>query len=398
MKKSLIVFAHAYDSVPPEQIAPLEKFDMSNVGKYSSRLVRYWRKLDLLTCYMSVLGLFFSILEYELSYSDHRTHKNCKQSNINTLRYLTLLTSIFATFFAYSRYRTQSRFYKIQLKNPYKEHYKHLYSRSYLLKLVFIIECLILWLFPYPSLDSGVYFYQASNYIDPENLDRNYSICYTNSEILLVIMSLRFYFLVKCALNNSSYRDIFSTYYCNKFNTRAGFRFAMKSLIAGHQYFLIFVVILPSILILAQLLRIFERPNMHYSDLNFNDYSNSIWCLLTTMSTIGYGDFYPTTYGGRTVCIISTFWGGFSLSWVIIVISDWVYLSPEEEKALEKIEQLRKNPEKSLSIGMSILSSKSIMDQSVSYEPRGKRTLNTFYQKLFEFETKLNQKLANKLN
>lgn len=185
------------------------------------------------------------------------------------------MTSIAASIFVTFRFRTQQQFYKIQSKVHYNNHYRHLYSRTTILYLVFFFEFAVLWIFPYPNLSTNVYIYENAEKFK-ENKSLHYLVCYKASELVLVLMSLRFYFIVKCILNNSRYRDIFSSYYCNKYNTRAGFRFAAKSLFAGHHWLLIFCLVAPSVLFLAESFRIFERPFSDVSHKNFESYANSM--------------------------------------------------------------------------------------------------------------------------
>lgn len=41
---------------------------------------------------------------------------------------------------------------------------------------------------------------------------------------------------------------------------------------------------------------------------NFNFY-NSMWCVVISMTTVGFGDFYPVTIYGRLIIMIAVFFG-----------------------------------------------------------------------------------------
>ena len=50
--------------------------------------------------------------------------------------------------------------------------------------------------------------------------------------------------------------------------------------------------------------------------------SNTIWNVLVTMTTVGYGDYYPKTNMGRVVGIIIAFWGVFIVSLFVVSLSN----------------------------------------------------------------------------
>ena len=53
------------------------------------------------------------------------------------------------------------------------------------------------------------------------------------------------------------------------------------------------------------------------------------------MTTIGYGDYYPTTHAGRLTCIIACIWGVFIVSLCVVALTNTT-LFTNKEKLLYK--------------------------------------------------------------
>ena len=51
-----------------------------------------------------------------------------------------------------------------------------------------------------------------------------------------------------------------------------------------------------------------------------------MWCVIVTMTTVGYGDFYPVTHLGRIVGVIASLWGAFIISLLMVTLSTNTYL------------------------------------------------------------------------
>jgi hypothetical protein len=51
--------------------------------------------------------------------------------------------------------------------------------------------------------------------------------------------------------------------------------------------------------ICAYMMRIFERPLAEESGHRIDLFMTAMWCIIVTMTTVGYGDVYPKSYGGR---------------------------------------------------------------------------------------------------
>jgi len=69
--------------------------------------------------------------------------------------------------------------------------------------------------------------------------------------------------------------------------------------------------------------------------------SNTIWNVLVTMTTVGYGDYYPKTNMGRVVGIIIAFWGVFIVSLFVVSLSNMFEFDQGEQKAFTLNERLQ---------------------------------------------------------
>ena len=106
---------------------------------------------------------------------------------------------------------------------------------------------------------------------------------------------------------------------------------------------------------------------------------NSWWCMILTMTTVGYGDIFPVTPGGRIFTIMACVIGTFVVSLIISQLTELIALEPDQEAAYDEImnEKKRKN-------------NKEILDRRVIYFLKYKVTKirkekkKVKYQELFQ--------------
>jgi len=80
-------------------------------------------------------------------------------------------------------------------------------------------------------------------------------------------------------------------------------------------------------------LRAAELPYMHVSNQDWTYIWNGMWCILITMTTVGYGDFYPMTYLGRVIGVTACFLGTFLISLAIVSLTISLEFEPLQARA-----------------------------------------------------------------
>ena len=76
-----------------------------------------------------------------------------------------------------------------------------------------------------------------------------------------------------------------------------------------------------------------------------NDFLNSLWLILMTITTVGYGDYFPHTAIGRIIILIVAIWGTFIVSMMVVVVSNTLTMEKNEKRTsiiINKLE-LRKD-------------------------------------------------------
>jgi hypothetical protein len=83
--------------------------------------------------------------------------------------------------------------------------------------------------------------------------------------------------------------------------------------------------------VLAQILRIYERPLSDVSGHNFNKYATAVWNIIVTMSTVGYGDVFPKTRFGHIIGAFICIWGVVVMSMFVVTLSEGLeFTSPQK--------------------------------------------------------------------
>lgn len=108
---------------------------------------------------------------------------------------------------------------------------------------------------------------------------------------------------------------------CHECHTFGGTSFAIKCELKERPYTILLVAIVISIFIFGFALRAAELPYMEVSGQDWTYLWNGMWCTIITMTTVGYGDYYPTTHLGRTIGVLACLWGNFLISIMVVSLT-----------------------------------------------------------------------------
>ena len=100
--------------------------------------------------------------------------------------------------------------------------------------------------------------------------------------------------------------------------------------------------LLTSLFILSYINRIVERPMFkEVKSWSYVSVINNIYEIIVTMTTVGYGDFVPFTWMGKTTAAVTALWGGFIISLMIVSVNGVFTLSIKQKTAFEKLTRVR---------------------------------------------------------
>ena len=113
---------------------------------------------------------------------------------------------------------------------------------------------MLLLIQPYPGMHVRVN-------IPFKYLDESLTTCYTLSELFYCIMFLRLLLLVRAIANYTPYENYVARRYCHRYGVRPNMRFSFKCMMKMYPMpIVVFVIGIPSMIILGCMVRLFERP------------------------------------------------------------------------------------------------------------------------------------------
>ena len=204
---------------------------------------------------------------------------------------------------------------------------------------IFLIETIILLLIPYPNI-TRIFFYK----------ELGLYILIPLSTYLSAFSLLRIIFILKILDSVTRWTSSMSEYICNKNSCKANEMFAFKAFQKEHPFIVLIFLLFGSCLVFGYSMRSFEILYWeHQQDSEFYqewEYIwNCFWFVFVSMTTVGYGDFFPKTTPGRVCSLLCCFVGNYFVSTMMIFMTSITAKNEKEEKAYRLIIRLQHKEE-----------------------------------------------------
>lgn len=163
---------------------------------------------------------------------------------------------------------------------------------------------------------------------------------YRYTTIIAAFMVIRVYHILNLLSIFSAYRSCRSQRLCQLNGSFAGPYYAGKCMMQEHPLMVMIWMLLSGIFVFGFLLKVFERPAASLTAADLNNYSNAMWCIITTMTTVGYGDYYPVTIPGRVCGCIACLWGVLVVSFMCCSVVNLLMLDTGQQNSLVVLHRL----------------------------------------------------------
>jgi hypothetical protein len=315
----------------------------------------------LLMCIFSLISIISSIINYEAS--SHNIGEDVEL--ISTL--ICFASSGLLYMALIFDYIIKSRITALVTKLPIR------FIQTKMSKLRLALMIAIFFFHPFPF----------TRQFDIPFYNKKYDMAYTTplNAFFVMLCFFRMWFFIKYYLVSSIYYEPRTQRICamNGFNT--DLMFAFKGNVNCNPfeiYGLLFTIIF---FFFSYGIRIFERELDGKTGLQFANYWNCLWCLIITMTTVGYGDFTPSTEMGQFLVIMSCLSGVMLLSMLIVAITNILNLTGNEKSIYIMLERIDLMNEKDA------VASKLVSRYTNLYRKmKNKETINISFEKeMFRF-------------
>jgi hypothetical protein len=163
--------------------------------------------------------------------------------------------------------------------------------------------------------------------------------------LTMVLLFSRSYHIIKFIAYHSKLNNFDSENICLECSTPLDFLFLIKAEFKSRPFLLVGVVMMVSVFVFGYSVRSIEMFFMFGGDpgktQDWRYYWNGMWCVIITMSTVGFGDFYPVSILGRAIIVIACFWGTFLISLMVAALTVAVEFNPQEFVSYETIKSAK---------------------------------------------------------
>ena len=254
-----------------------------------------------------------------------------------TLKYIEIGCSVLLIIFMFVRYHV----FLMQLRKEGMACQNDNFCTTGLWKGL-LLESFIMAFFTPFGKDSDNYFFTG------EMLDGVY--VYPLDSLSTFLICFKSYYVFRLFMIFSKWNSEETLNIAKENKITVGVLFALKSSIKQHPFMFLIVSMAVSLGFCGFLVKVFEQGytanasptaggTQKGGNPDFEAYLDSFWLIVITMLTVGYGDLFPKTHLGRIVIIYTTLAGMVIISFLIVSLSNWTDLTPEEKKSFVLIQR-----------------------------------------------------------
>jgi hypothetical protein len=294
------------------------QFDNFNILRTNKKLLYWTRKLikddDTFISFTVMLTIVLVLIENEIFYEDG----NEESILVTYIRFMVIFISITTTVWV-------TRRYSMTLNNEILE-CRYSASDSLFTTGLWkyaLIELIITCICPYPFLNETFTITQMG-----------FEMEYSWDAVLTIFCLMRFYMMSRLFFHYSKYSKVRAEYVCSLNGVKIDTTFALKSQLQESPFTTVCALFFILSIVCSVLSRIVERPDRVYTEEHIEEFdiesedilnesklklfTDNLWMIIVTSTTVGYGDFYPATHLGRGIalaaCIISSVYIGLLIS------------------------------------------------------------------------------------
>lgn len=274
----------------------------------------YYQKLrlfELLNALISFFSIVVGCAHYEFHYTSPYKGEYRMHLIINSIMTITLLLNIlFSTL-------TEIE-YKISIRELTKSSNFFNTGEWYIFLFKFVIFSV------HPNVFLDRHRYVTINEIF------NHRISQEINTVISIALFTRVYYIFKFMLINSVFMTPNAQNHCKSKFFQLNYGFSIKANFKYNAKNIYFYGTILVVYIYCYAIRVFERELDDVTSRQFDSFFNSMWYVLVTMTTVGYGDYTAATSEGRVFAVLSCVTGTFLLSMMVITLSNVLDMTPTE--------------------------------------------------------------------
>ena len=143
-------------------------------------------------------------------------------------------------------------------------------------------------------------------------------------------MLARVYLVYSAIVSSTIYLSTRGSRICRIYGTKCNLYFGFKCLFNTRPLFFLVVIFITMLFVFGEMVRLSEED---VPSSNLGIFGNSLWCVMITMGTVGYGDYFPQTYLGRIILFFASITGIIVASLLILTLSTYLSMQMSENKA-----------------------------------------------------------------